>query len=281
MLQIDVILPAAGLSRRFAEDSAGQTNKLEADLAGKPVLMRAVELFVGRADVGQVIVAANPDALDEFRLRWGDRLGFLGAKIVAGGRVERWETVCNALRAVDDGCTHVAVHDAARPLTPAALIDRVFEAAARHDAVIPALPIAGTVKRVVSIQTPDNADTDPADAILDIKPRSALRVSRVVQTVDRTGLVEVQTPQVFEVGLLRRAYAQVTEGKIDPAGITDDAGLIELINEPVHVVEGNPRNFKITRSADLELAGLITTNEAQARAASLGAKRLFLDDDDD
>lgn len=265
MTRIAVILPAAGNSTRF-----GQGSKVEADLGGRPVFLRSIELFTGRKDVAQIILAVHPDAIDAFRFRWADRVGFHGVHVVPGGKTERWETVQRALSHLAEDVTHVAIHDAARPLTSKAMIDRVFLAAERFDAVIPAVPCSATLKRVT-----DAADTgraDPLDAILGESASPAAR--RVVETVDRRDLVEAQTPQVFRVNLLRRAYEKI------PAGVTDDAGLVEALGEPVHVVEGEPTNLKITRPGDLELAQALVKQRDAAGAKAMAAKKLFGEEED-
>jgi 2-C-methyl-D-erythritol 4-phosphate cytidylyltransferase len=301
-MNVSVILPAAGSGKRFARGaghaigtSGGETSegvasggktsgvgpsKVEMELAGKPVFLHAVELFIRRNDVGRVIVAVAPDKIDDFRFRWGDKLGFLGVKVVAGGETERWQTVSNALQAVDDDATHIAVHDAARPLASTAMIDRVFEAASRFPAVIPACDVGATLKRA-EIDDTAQAEADPLDAILGKADKDELQIRRVVQTVDRRGLVAVQTPQVFEAGLLRRAYQQIADGQLDPEGITDDAQLIEALGEPVRIVEGDTANLKITYPGDAELAEALLSRRGASQAAELAKKRLFAADDDD
>jgi 2-C-methyl-D-erythritol 4-phosphate cytidylyltransferase len=276
-MDIAVILPAAGLGRRFNGGEGSSRSKIEADIAGRPVFLRAIEIFRHRSEVTQVLLAANPEHLEAFKLRHGDRLGFHGVKVIAGGTRERWETVMLALKQVDPSCTHVAVHDAARPLVSPKLLDRVFEAAASHPAVVPALAVPNTLKRVSEEDLPV-AGADPADAILGGAGRAVQSVRRVVETVDRRGLVEVQTPQVFEKGLLERAYAQVESGELDAAGITDDASLVEALGEPVVTVEGDVMNLKVTRPADLEVARLIAGSRDRRSAAELGRKRLFGED---
>lgn len=239
-----VIIPAAGQSRRF-----GLGDKLSQDVGGRPMILRTVELFTRRDDVAAIIVAAPPGSIDEFRARFGTQLGFHGAKVVPGGTVERWETVRNALAAVPDDCTHVAVHDAARPLATEELVARVFDAARVHDAVIPGDPVTSTLKRV-SEEVVDAEEADAvADLILgDLADATKVRGRKVVGTVPRDRLVAVQTPQVFRAGLLRRAYAQ--EG-LD--GATDDAMLVERLGAEVVVVDGDPRNIKVTTPADLAM----------------------------
>jgi 2-C-methyl-D-erythritol 4-phosphate cytidylyltransferase len=244
-MNVAVIIAAAGASTRF-----GSQDKLAQDLGGRPLLLRTVEIFAQREQVRAILVTAPPDRLDEFRERYAATLGFHGATVVAGGRAGRWESIRSALEAVPDEATHVAVHDAARPGLAPELLDRLFEAAASHAAVIPAVPIDATVKRVsaeaAEVAPPE--DDAIAQAIFGEVGRAAIELRTVVETLDRDGLVLVQTPQVFHVDLLRRAYAQQ-----QLEGATDDAMLVERLGETVHVVAGDVRNFKITTPADLKL----------------------------
>ena len=284
-MQIAVIVPAAGAGRRFAEagcaPSPSGKNKLELDLVGRPVFMRSVEGFWKRPEVVQILLAVDPDRLDEFNLKYGDRLAFHGVKAVSGGRAERWQTVLNALRRVGEDCTHVAIHDAARPLVSHGLIDRVFEAAKHYGAVVPARPVSATLKRVTSEGGPVQGQVDPLDAILGSVGKSQVEVSTVVETIDRNNLVEVQTPQIFEAQLLRRAYDQITQETVEGSGITDDACLVEALGETVYVVDGEASNLKITRPDDMDLATAYLQVTEQTREADLGRKRLFNDDDDE
>jgi 2-C-methyl-D-erythritol 4-phosphate cytidylyltransferase len=281
-MKIAVILPAAGTGSRFIQaagpSSSLPQNKLEIDLGGRPVFLRAIERFLKRPGVEQIILAVNPDTIDEFKFRWGDKLGFHGVQVVPGGKAERWETVLKALDAVKPGCTHAAIHDAARPLTSGKLIDRTFEAAQTHAAVIPGLPVSATLKRVGPVETKE--EKDPLDAILGATGKPRLEVRKVLATVDRRDAVEIQTPQVFELALLRRAYAQITSGQLKGEGITDDAGLVEALGEPVYVVEGEVTNLKITRPDDLSLALAYVQANAQQEAKDLAKKRLFADEDE-
>ena len=130
-MNTSVILPAAGLGSRFAVNDRASSSKIEFELAHKPVFQHAIDLFTGRPDVCQVLLAVHPDKLDEFAFRWQDKLTFMRVKLVAGGQAERWETVKLALEHVADEATHIAVHDAARPCASSMMIDRVFDAAAR------------------------------------------------------------------------------------------------------------------------------------------------------
>ena len=226
-----------------------------------------MELFTKHPDVTVIIVAGphEPGAFAEFKERHGDKLGLLGVKICPGGKTHRYETVAAALKLVPESCTHVAIHDAARPCASEQLIERIFHAASEdgggHKAVIPGVDVADTLKRVSEQEV--EAKADPLAAILgDDGP--ARKLGRMVeQTVDRTRLVAVQTPQVFEIGLLRRAYAQ------KDLASTDDAQLVERLGENVLVVPGEAGNIKITRYADIKLARAILQVKPPAQRDAL------------
>ncbi len=274
--RISVILPAAGRSRRFG-DTAGKPGKLEVELGGKAVLAHAVDLFARRAEVCQIIVAVNPDEIDAFRFRWADKLGFMGVKIVPGGRAERWETVLMAMEALDEQATHVAVHDAARPVTPPEVIDRVFEAIDHFDAVIPATPVNATLKRAAAEQAAIAEQADPLDAVLGSAGKSTIDAWPIEKTLPRDQLWLAQTPQVFKRDLLQRAYAPLRDKPDLGQGVTDDASLVEALGDLVHIVAGDDLNIKITRPADLRFAeAVLNMASGQSTATDpLGPKRKF------
>lgn len=258
-----IVLPAAGAASRYLDGGAVR-HKLDEDLGGKPVLQRTVEAFTkfdsDEVRIGAIVVAGPHDEADfaEFRDRHGDRLSLLGATLVRGGKTHRWETVRAALAAVPTECTHVAVHDAARPCIGFDVMHRVFRACGQFGAAIPGIPAPDTLKRTrVDASLQSAADEDKAAAILGLAPKRApARV--VMETVSRDGVYAAQTPQCFERGLLEKAYAQVDSmNAADLAGITDDAGLVERLGHAVVVVEGDARNIKITRPADLDIARAI------------------------
>lgn len=253
-MHIAVIIPAAGSSTRYLQstDAAGarpSRPKHDEDMGGRPLLHRTVELFTKHPEVSTIIVAGPADAgaYSEFKLRHADKLGVLGVRLCQGGADHRYQTVARALALVPESCTHVAVHDAARPCASERLISRVFEAAREgHAAVVPGLDVPDTLKRVdpspVKSQSPD-----PFANLLGAV-ESAPVGRRVMQTLERANLVAVQTPQVFERCLLLRAYAQ------QDLSSTDDAQLVERLGEPVLVVAGEATNIKVTRAEDLALA---------------------------
>ncbi len=177
--------------------------------------------------IERIIVALPADALDAAPA---------GTVAVAGGAV-RSQSVREALRSSGDG-DPVVVHDAARPLAPAALFEHALAQleASGADAVIAAAPVSDTIKQVG-----DDGHT-------------------VQRTLDRSRLWAVQTPQVFRRVALERALLGADDELL--AAATDDAWLIEQAGGTVQVVESGPRNIKITTPTDLKLAELLLSEGA-------------------
>lgn len=274
-IQTAVIIPAAGSSQRFIA-SGGKGPKLQQLIDGRPVLMHAVELFLGRPEVCQVIIAVPADELEDYQDRLGTKLGFHDVTLVAGGD-ERWHTVQKVMQDVTPIASHIAVHDAARPVTSPALLDRLFAAAGALPAVAPGLAVSDTLKRVgpaAMIET----EQDAADVIFGDANTESIAAQPIVETVDRASLVAIQTPQVFEAGLLQDAYAKLGSGLIDAAKITDDAGLVEQLGQTVHVVSGELSNLKITEADDLKLCEAIVQSRKVVDTRD-AIKDLFGDDD--
>ena len=220
MARFGVILVAAGQSSRFRD---ANYKKPFAPLAGRPVWLHSAEKFTDRDDVKQVVVVVAPEDREAFLEKFGASLAFMGITLAEGG-AERADSVKNGLEKLAPEIDIVAIHDAARPCLATEWIDRVFAAGANTGAAILATPVVSTLKRV----GPDHV---------------------IRETVDRTGLWEAQTPQVFSRSLLERAFAAAA-GR--PA--TDEAGLIEALGHPVTVVPDSPINLKITSREDLRLA---------------------------
>ncbi len=209
------LIVAAGSGQRLG---AGGPKAL-VEVAGRPLFEWSVEACRAADSVGPVFIAAPAGRLDEFRRD--------GVVVVAGGAT-RSESVAAGLERVESEL--VLVHDAARPLAPPELFDRVIAALTADrglDAVIAAAPVTDTIKRV----GPDD---------------------RVEETLDRGRLRSVQTPQVFRTEALHRAIATG-----DLAAATDDASLIEAAGGSVGVIDSPSGNIKVTVPADLALAELL------------------------
>jgi len=225
MSQFAVILPAAGRSSRFG---SSKQKKVFTELDGRAVWLRAAEPFVTRDDVSQILVVIAPEDRERFEHRFHANLAVLNIKVIEGGK-ERSDSIARALEAVSPDCDYVAIHDAARPCLLKSQVDEVFAAAREHGAALLAAPVAETIKRVGT----DGLTTG---------------------TVPRHDLYLAQTPQVFRLDLIRKAYAnRASLG----AEVTDDTQLVEAIGHPCKVVESSRLNIKITSQADLRLASSI------------------------
>ena len=255
-MNVGVIIAAAGRGERF-----GTSSKLDQDVGGRALLLRTVELFTRRDEVRSIVVVGPAENFDEFKEKYGPSLSFHGATVVAGSREARWESVRLAMDAIPSECTHIAVHDAARPAAGTEMLNRLFEAARTLPAVVPAVRITSTIKRIgaESVTLAGNELDAAADAILGGAGRLSIEASPVLETVDRSDLVEVQTPQIFDAALLRRAYAQD-----DLAGASDDASLVERLGETVYSVPGDVTNIKVTTSGDIRLVRAILGVKAPA-----------------
>lgn len=232
---IAVIICAAGTSRRFG----GSRNKAFVDCKGKAVFLYSVELFTDRSDVKQVLLGISKEDEELVNVKWGPNLKFFGVKTFIGG-TERFDTVKNGLELLKDDIDFAAVHDAARCCVTKEWVDACFSAAAKDGAAILASRVVPTIKRVE-----DNT---------------------IIETVDRSGLWEAQTPQVFEVGLLRKAYENPENS--DKGNISDDAQLIEALGSKVTVVEADASNIKITRKSDVAIAEAIIKSRPKPGAKS-------------
>lgn len=211
------IIVAAGSSRRMG------FNKLLAPLAGVPVLHRTLGQFQACAEVGEILVVAG----DEVRAvveSW--RAQFPKLVAILPGGAERHLSVWAGLQACTAGSDVVAVHDGARPLIHPEQISRCIEAARRLAAVACARPMTETIKRV---------DAE----------------GHITESLDRTGVWVMETPQVFQRDLLVRAYEAVIR---DAALVTDEVSAVQHVGEVVSVVENTSPNPKITFPADLTLA---------------------------
>ena len=190
-------------------------------VSGRPVLAITLE-SVAAAGCFDLVAIAAPVA------RWEAIRGIaadvdLGNVVLLEGGERRQDSVAAAIDRCD-GYAWISVHDAARPLTPPEIFRAVLDAARADGAATAGVPCVDTVKQVLN--------------------------GRVAATLDRSSIIAAQTPQSFGADLLRRAHVHAATHGIS-AG--DDAALVEALGEPVTVVPGDPRNFKITLPQDLVL----------------------------
>lgn len=213
-----VVIVAAGSSTRMG--SAG--DKTLADIGGEPLIARTVGVFErcdAVATVALVVSERNLDAIAELR----DTKGWLKALPPLVGGARRQDSVRAGLEALPPGCDWVLVHDGARPFVTSRMIEDGLAAAAGTGAAIAAVPAFDTVKRIGEGR-------------------------RVVETLDRSELAMVQTPQVFRRDVLERAHAEVADD------VTDDAAMVERIGVEVCTFDGARGNIKVTTPEDLVVA---------------------------
>jgi 2-C-methyl-D-erythritol 4-phosphate cytidylyltransferase len=202
------------------------------------MLVHAVRALAASRIVDLVVVAAPAESVESVSSMLSEQDFAADVTVVTGGET-RQDSVARALLALPADVDVVLVHDAARPLVPEEVVTSVAAAVrAGHPAVVPGLPVVDTIKEV------DGS-------------------SDVVRTVDRAPLRAIQTPQGFERAVLQRAHAATD---LDDPVATDDAGLVERLGLPVHVVAGHEEAFKVTRPFDVVMAEAILARRRAAGA---------------
>lgn len=221
MEKLSAIVPAAGIGLRLKSKTA----KPYISLNGKPLLWYCLNALDRSRKVSGIVLVSEKAHLKRAAALI-KKYKFRKIKAVIAGGVSRTESVYNGLSALDKDTDYVLIHDGARPFLDNKLIEDCFAGARKYKAAICAIPCLSTIKQ-------------------------ADKKRRVVATLDRDVLWQVQTPQVFDYKLLCKAYDNFKDKK---AGAFDDASLVERLGLKVRIVEGNNRNIKITTQEDLKLA---------------------------
>lgn len=229
-----VIVPAAGAGKRLGLG----INKAFAELCGAPLIVHCLKMLADTKLVTRAVVVLAPaevaegsELLARFAPAYFPALPF---SVVAGGK-ERQDSVANALSTVTEADSYIAVHDGARPFAGRAVFERTLAKAKECGAAIAAVPVKDTIKVV-------NA------------------AGEVVATPERATLVAVQTPQIFQGALLKKAYAYLAA---QPAAVTDDASVVELYGHKVATALGRYENIKITTPEDLVFAENLLAKEQE------------------
>ncbi len=227
------IVLAAGRSTRM-----GGVDKIWTELGGAPLIAHALRAMAETPGVEMIVAVAPQErhaAIAGLLDGWD-----VNVRCVTGG-ARRQDSVAAGIAAAPDASWYL-VHDGARALVTTGLAARVLSAARAHGAAVPGLPVADTVKRVgIGTERTPGADD----------------IEHVIETVERTALRAIQTPQAFRGDLLRRAHAEVREDA------TDDAGMVERLGLPVVVVSGDAMNVKVTTPADLAVARVLLAHRAE------------------
>ncbi|MBN2089336.1 2-C-methyl-D-erythritol 4-phosphate cytidylyltransferase [candidate division KSB1 bacterium] len=216
---VTAIIPAAGKGLRFG----GKVNKQFFEVQGHPILFYTLRAFEASDLIREIILVVPEDWIEIISESVIHKYKFKkNYQILAGGK-ERYHSVQNGLNAANSQTEIVLIHDAVRPLIRTSVIDRAITACEKFQAVVLGLPLKDTIKIVQD--------------------------GFVKNTVDRSLLWSIQTPQVFNFELLRMAYQRIDKLNIP---VTDDAMLVEASGVPVKIIEGDPINQKITSPEDLE-----------------------------
>ena len=213
------IVLAAGSGTRMGTDIPKQF----LDLAGRPVLAWTLTAFERADRIDRVILVVGREHVDACRAQFGRQNFFKVVEVVIGG-AERQDSVANGLRAIPTTAGVVAVHDGARAYVTPEDIDAVVSAAMERGAAVLGTPVTDTIKRV--------------------------RDDQIAETLDRSTLRSVQTPQAFRRDVICRAHRSARESRY--VG-TDEAALVERLGEAVVIVPGRWDNIKITSPEDLDL----------------------------
>ena len=216
------VIVAAGSARRMEG-----IDKVLAPLGEMPVLVHTLYAFQDCPQVGEIVVVTREDLLVEVSRLCQDYSLNKVRKVIVGG-AERIHSVQAGLRETDPEAELIAIHDGARPLVTGEVIQEAIAAARKSGAAAPCVPVVDTIKRW-------------EDGL-------------GVETVDRSSLRAVQTPQVFEAGLIRAATQKALE---DGELLTDDCGAVERLGKKVTLTRGSWENLKITTPLDLVLGEAI------------------------
>ena len=214
------VVVAAGTASRM-----GGIDKVMAFLDGEPMIVRTVRTFQNCDAVKEIVIVTREDLIPKISSMCGK---FSKVRAVVVGGKDRAESVRNGLGMLSPKVQLAAIQDGARPLVTEAVVDRIIRAANTYGAAVPAIPVKDTVKVVGG--------------------------GLVSSTPDRNTLRAIQTPQVFDIDLLKSALKKAEE---NGAAITDDCSAVELVGFKVKVMEGDERNIKVTTPMDLKIAELL------------------------
>ena len=225
----EVIIPAAGQGKRMGIGK----NKLFLELDGIPVFIHTLQVFENDMNCRGIWLVVSPQDKKEMQ-QLVDKFGIKKMNAIVEGGQERQHSVYHAVKKISD-YTIVLVHDAARPFIQIEQLHKLAETAEEGGAAVLAVPIKDTVKKVEG--------------------------DLVAETVDRSSLWAIQTPQAFRISILKEAHEKA---EADTYLGTDDASLVERLDIPVQIIEGNYDNIKLTTPEDLYFAEAIIAKRRNA-----------------
>ena len=231
-MKVSAIIVAAGRGQRFMEG----TRKQFVSLAGKPVLCHTLDKFEACRAVHSVILVVGQEDKDYCLKEIVEKYSYRKvSQIVAGGK-RRQDSVKKGIDALSPDVDVVVIHDGVRPFVTGEMIEKSVQSAMDVGASVTAVPVKDTIK----LGSPD---------------------SMVLKTLDRDALWQAQTPQTFQVSVIKDAYQKAVRDGFTGA---DDASLVERLGLRVHLLQGAYSNIKITTPEDLTLAHLLLQTQASA-----------------
>lgn len=216
------VVLAAGRGTRMGTE----VQKQYLEIGGKPVLYYSLEVFEKSTIIDEIVLVVGENQKEYCQKEIVEKYGFQKVKGIVQGGAERYHSVWNGLQEVEDG--YVFIHDGARPFVDEEILCRAYADVREHRACVVGMPVKDTIK---------------------ISDEQGL----VAETPNRTLLWMIQTPQVFEISLVKKAYSKLIEQGI--TGATDDAMVVEMmLGSKVKLVKGSYENIKITTPEDLIVA---------------------------
>jgi 2-C-methyl-D-erythritol 4-phosphate cytidylyltransferase len=238
-MKADALIVSAGKGLRFMEGKPARVGtavvptpdhgkKQFHSLEGKPILVHTLDKFETCPLIRSILLVVGQEDMDYCLKEIIEKYGFQKVSQIVPGGKRRQDSVKNGVDALPKDTDIVAIHDGVRPFVTQAMIEESLHAAARVGAVVLAMPVKDTIK----VSNPDGT---------------------VLKTLDRESLWQIQTPQTFQVNVIKEAYYRATE---DGFVGTDDASLVKHLGGKVHILPGSYTNIKITTPEDLFLANL-------------------------
>ncbi|HJO92772.1 MAG TPA: 2-C-methyl-D-erythritol 4-phosphate cytidylyltransferase [Victivallales bacterium] len=223
---LGVVIVAGGCSSRFSGK-----NKLLEKINGIPLFLYSINNFIDVCNSENIILVCSKDYFESYKKYFKKYHSDKSISFTLGGAT-RSESVFNGLKYLNNKVKYTAVHDAARPLVSNELIQKCYESCKKSGSGVAAKRVTDTVKLI------DNSN-------------------RVLNTVDRTNLWTIETPQVFILSELVSAYKEIISNNIM---VTDDAGAMEIYGKDVYIVENAKPNTKITYTSDLTYLKYLLNN---------------------
>ena len=219
-MRIGAIIPAAGQGKRMEKD----INKQYLQLLDRPLLAHTLDKFSNNTKIDQIVTVVRKDEMEYCQEQILKKYDFNNVKLVAGGET-RQQSVYAGLMAFSPAINYVIIHDGARPLLSKKLLDKVLNNLGKYEALTTGVPIKDTVKIV---------DDEHF----------------VKETLNRSYLSSIQTPQAFNYDLICKAHESY-KGNLKA---TDDASLVEAMGHKVKIIKGEYSNIKVTTPIDLVYA---------------------------